>query len=177
MLTKGEERYCQLIREKIAGLQQYLSGKKLPGTRYTRKWYDFLSAIKAIQGNLNNDISFIATLLAKEYLTKHFKIDVFDAAEKPQGAPGLDIDILNKRGERIVAEIKTTIPYNGNDFGAQQKKMIEKDLMKLRCAEAKYKFMFVIVDETFTILCRAGYKSKTTGIHIVQLLTGQKYNA
>ena len=175
MLTDGEERYCYKITDKIAELHKYLSDNKLPNTKDIGDWYSFLSGIKSIQGNMNNDVSFISTLLAKDYLNKQFDIESYDAAEKPQGAPGLDIDLINKSCERIVAEIKTTVPYNGNDFGAQQKKMIMKDLTKLNDADAIHKFMFVTEDDTFNILCKTSYEDKIAGIKLVQLLTGREY--
>ena len=175
MLTDGEERYCTRIQDKINSLRTYLVGNNLGKSGDMASWYSFLSGIKSIQGNINNNISFVSTLLAKYYLLKQFDIESYDAAEKPQGAPGLDIDLINKSGERIVAEIKTTVPYNGNDFGAQQKKMIEKDLTKLNDADANHKFMFVTEDDTFNILCRPSYEDKIAGIHLVQLLTGQEH--
>jgi hypothetical protein len=73
-------------------------------------WYEFFSELRDIQGNSSNDLSFVATLLAKRYLSQHFQIS-FCAAEKPQGAPGIDIDCRTPAGERIVGEIKTTKPY------------------------------------------------------------------
>ena len=41
---------------------------------------------------MSNDVSFAATLLTKQYLFAKFGV-TFDAAEKPQGAPGIDIDL------------------------------------------------------------------------------------
>ena len=66
--------------------------------------------------------------MAKQYLNTNYGIDDFDAAEKPQGAPGLDIDIKTRSGQRIIAEIKTIYPYQSDDFGAQQKNSFKKDI-------------------------------------------------
>jgi hypothetical protein len=77
-----------------------------------------LSGIKEIVGNASNDLSLVATLMAKEHLYRMLPMQPFDAALKPQGASGLDIDECTVDGERVVAEIKTTSPYRPNDLGA-----------------------------------------------------------
>jgi hypothetical protein len=57
----------------------------------------YLVGVKDVLGNLNNDISFLAGLLVKPYLRDRFGVD-FDFGLKPQGAPGLDIDITREDG-------------------------------------------------------------------------------
>ncbi len=89
---------------------------------------DYLHSIKSIQGNFNNDIGFVSTLLAKQYLEKTYDLQGFNAADKPQGAPGLDIDVKLQDGRHLVAEIKTTSPYKSNDLGAQQINSFKKRL-------------------------------------------------
>lgn len=111
--------------------------------------------------------------MAKAYLVTRFGESAFDAAEKAQGAPGLDIDVTIG-DKRIVGEIKTTKPYNGPDFGAQQKLMFEKDFAKLAAAEASLKFMFVTEPATFKILCRPSFRARLAGTTIVQLLSGEE---
>ena len=64
--------------------------------------YSFLAALKAIQGNANNSVSFVAKLLAKTYLSSALPVSPFDAASKPEGAPGLDIDVSTLDGKRVV---------------------------------------------------------------------------
>jgi len=47
------------------------------------------------------------------FFAARHSIPSFDAAGKPQGAPGLDIDIHTTDGQHIIWEIKTTVPYIG----------------------------------------------------------------
>ena len=97
----------------------------------------YLATLKNILGNLNNDVGFAASLLVKTFLKNRFGV-AFDAAFKPQGAPGIDINLRTFDGRRIVAEIKTTKPYQPN-FGAKQREEIRKDLDPLARTEADYK--------------------------------------
>lgn len=92
--------------------------------------FRLLARLREVQGNLSNDVSFAATLLVKAYMAKQFGV-TFDATAKPQGAPGIDIDVTTAAGHRIVAEVKTTVPYQPSDFGAQQAEAFKKDLAKL----------------------------------------------
>jgi hypothetical protein len=71
-------------------------------------WLRYLLGIKHSLGNLNNDIGFVATLLAKEYLNRRFGIADFDAAGKAQGAFGIDIAARTADGRTVVGELKTT---------------------------------------------------------------------
>lgn len=90
-------------------------------------WFNFLKITKSILGNFNNDVSFLATLLAKIYLvTKHPGVE-FDAAFRSQSAPGLDIDIWLPEGRQVIGEVKTVEPYGENDFGAQQRNSFVRD--------------------------------------------------
>ena len=138
-------------------------------------WHSFLSALRKIQGNLSNDGSFIATLLAKQYLQSKFGVD-FDAAEKPRGAPGIDIDIKTSDGLRIVAEIKTTVPYQVSDFGAQQAASFKKDFVKLAASEADYKFLFVTDSAAYAALQKDKYTKLVPGVRIVHLGTGREHS-
>jgi hypothetical protein len=85
------------------------------------------------------------------YLHEHFAITDFDAAAKAQGASGLDVDVYSPNGERIVAEIKTTVPYSGakNDLVVQQKTSFRKDFAKLNAAQATHTLLFVTDGSTF----------------------------
>lgn len=149
-LTNRERQYCGEIADRLAQARDLLNTREL-GRPDPVKWYEMLAELKQIQGNASNDISFVATLLAKQYLASRFGVD-FCAAEKPQGAPGIDIDIATAAGERIVGEIKTTVPYQTVDFGAQQAAMFKKDFVKLANADAAHKFMFVTERKTFEVL-------------------------
>jgi len=97
----------------------------------SRGWLTALAALKAIAGNTSNDVSFVACLLAKAFLLQRYSVTTFDVAEKAQGAQGLDIDIMTRDGQRIVAQVKTTTPYKPHDFGAQQWHTIKRDFQKL----------------------------------------------
>jgi hypothetical protein len=169
-LTDREKRYCSEITQRISHMRTFLNENALPDPPDPTAWHSFLSQFRKIQGNLSNDGSFIATLLAKQYLCSHFKV-AFDAAEKPQGAPGIDIDIETDEGDRIVAEIKTTVPYQVTDFGAQQTASFKKDFAKLSASEAKHKFLFVTDSRAFSALQKEKYTKLMPGVRIVNLNT------
>ena len=171
MYTERESEYRDRILSKLEKLREYLKGQSLDPDGSPAEWYHHLNHIKGILGNANNDVSFVGALLAKSYLSRRFGEIEIDVAEKAQGAPGLDIDLI-VGGKRIVGEIKTTTPYNGPDFGAQQRAMFEKDFAKLAAAEADHKFMFVTETATFDILCRPSFRAKLAGVTVVQLVSG-----
>jgi hypothetical protein len=175
MLTDGEKQYCSDIADRVSRMREFLNRSTLAEPPEPTEWHLFLSTLRKIQGNLSNDGSFIATLLAKQYLCSKFNVD-FDAAKKPQGAPGIDIDVETSEGQRIIAEIKTTVPYQTSDFGAQQAASFKKDFAKLS-TEADYKFLFVTDSGTFTALQKAKYIKLMLGVRIVNLTTGQEYVA
>lgn len=174
MLTEREKRYCSEIADRVSQMREFLNKNTLPEPPQPTEWHSFLSTLRKIQGNLSNDVSFIATLLAKQYLCSKFVIE-FDAAEKPQGAPGIDIDIKTAEGHRIVAEIKTTVPYQESDFGAQQAECFKKDFAKLAACETKHKFLFVTDLDAFSVLKKDKYTKLMSGVRIVHLGTGQEY--
>lgn len=172
-LTAQERRYCSNIADRVSQVRQFLSGNALTEPPDPAQWHSFLSALRKIQGNISNDGSFVATLLARQYLHSKFGID-FDAAEKPQGAPGIDIDVETPEGHRIVAEIKTTVPYKGADFGEQQAASFKKDFAKLVASEAKHKFLFVTDSSAFAALRRDKYTKLMPGVRVVHLASGQE---
>lgn len=176
MLTDRERRYCSEIAERVARIREFLNSNSLVQPPRPAEWHSFLSMLRKIQGNLSNDGSFIATLLAKQYLFSKFGVE-FDAAEKPQGAPGIDIDIETSEGHRIVAEIKTTVPYQGSDFGAQQAASFKKDFAKLTATEAEHKFLFVTDSGAFSALQKEKYTKLMLGVRIVNLGTGEEHAA
>ena len=173
-LSDGEKACCDQIAQRVTKLQNMLSQKFLGNRENPIEWYQYMSQIKAIQGNFSNDISFVATLMAKEYLLRHFEISQFDATAKAQGAPGSDIDVNTIHGKRIIGEIKTTAPYMPSDFGAQQRAMFKKDFDKLNRALADLKFLFVTEQRTFDLLKRR-YSHEIPGVRIVLLTTGEEY--
>ena len=174
MLTENEKRYCSEISNRVSQMREFLNQNNLVEPPQPNDWHSFLSSLRKIQGNLSNDGSFIATLLAKQYLCSKFVID-FDAAEKPQGAPGIDINLETAEGLQIVAEIKTTVPYQESDFGAQQAASFKKDFAKLAVSEAKYKFLFVTDSVAFSVLQKDKYTKHMQGVCIVNLVTRQEF--
>ena len=174
MLTQKEKQYILDITNRMQSLRAFLDAKVLPTPDDFLRWFAILEKYKSIQGNLNNDVSFLATLMAKAFLGAHFEIDDFDAAEKPQGAPGLDIDIQTTDGQRIIGEIKTTHPYKADDLGAQQKAMFVKDFQKLNKEKAAIKFFFVTDGATFELMKKPKYRSQIPGVRIVNLISGEE---
>lgn len=162
MLTPRESRYFSEIADRVSRARDHINGGPLEDRDNPAVWYAFLSSLRQIQGNLSNDLSFVATLLAKRYLKNKFGVD-FDAAEKPQGAPGIDIDIQTTGGQRIVGEIKTTVPYQDNDFGAQQAASFKKDFVKLSAATATHKFLFVTEPRAFSVIHATKYTKLMPG--------------
>jgi hypothetical protein len=176
MLTEKEKRYCSEIADRVSRMREFLNKNVLVEPPQPTEWHSFLSSLRKIQGNLSNDGSFIATLLAKQYLCSRFGIE-FDASEKPQGAPGIDIDVVTAEGHRIIAEIKTTVPYQVSDFGAQQAASFKKDFAKLAASEAKHKFLFVTDLGAFSALQKIKYTKLMPGVLIVHLATGHEHAA
>lgn len=159
-LTEREERYGQDIRNKDSALRAFLAGSALPPDVDERAWLAHLTGIKAILGNLSNDVGFVATLLVKRYLAERFAIVDFDAAAKPQGAAGEDIVAVTADGRQIIGELKTTTPYQPG-FGAQQRTTIIKDLARLAASPAHYRFMFITDPDTFaTFASRPGWRAR-----------------
>jgi len=136
MLMELETRYCIDIAERVSCMRAFLNDYALAEPPDATQWYPFLSELRRIQGNLSSDVSFVATHLAKQFLSSRFEVE-FDAADKPQGAPGIDIDIRTADGKRIVGKIKTMVPYQATDFGAQQAADFKKDFAKLAVAEVR----------------------------------------
>jgi hypothetical protein len=118
-------------------------------------------------------VSFVATLLAKEYLAGRHSGCAFDCAAKSQSAPGLDINVV-VGNQRIVGEIKTTYPYNETDFGAAQLDSFRADFAKLAAAKADAKYLFLTEPEAFDVLSKR-YRRELRGVSVVSLLDGRKF--
>jgi hypothetical protein len=131
--------------------------------------FKYINEIKNIQGNINNSMSYVSCLLAKEYLLENYNIDSIDVSIKPQAANGLDIDEKLNDGKRIIGEIKTIFPYKENDFGAAQKKSFREDFKKLNDASANYKILFVTEPKSFQILTEK-YMKELKNVKIVLLI-------
>ncbi len=167
-MTEPEQARCGEITKRLDVLRRLLVRNTPSAADDPSAWYKYLAAVKAVLGNLNNDLSFVATLMAKRYLAEHHSITHFDAAAKAQGAPGLDIDLATTDGQRIVAEIKTIEPYLPGDFGANQKKTFRDDFAKLNAAQASIKYLFVSEARSYDIL-RRKYTHEIPGVRIVLL--------
>lgn len=176
MLTDREKEYCSNISGRVSSMKQFLSENNLSEPIDPVKWHSFLSGFRKIQENLSNDGSFIATLLAKNYLASKYEIE-FDVAEKPQGAPGIDIVIESSTGVSIAAEIKTTVPYQATDFGAQQAASFKKDFAKLSASEAADKYLLVTDSHAFGVLHKDKYRKLMHGVIVVNLVSGQEFAA
>lgn len=172
-LTERERRELDAIASRWEELRRFVNTVRLGDADGLDDWFKNLERMKAIQGNTSNDLSFVACLLAKRFLLSRHRLSAFDVAAKPQGAPGLDIDLQSEDGQRIVAEIKTTVPYSGarHDLGAQQKASFRKDFVKLNLAVAEYKYFFVTDAHTLEIVNRK-YAEEIPGVAVVCLKPG-----
>jgi len=158
-ITLKEKDLLQATVSKLSSLKKYLSQTVLNLEDHKlESWYKTVTSVKHILGNFDNDISFIACLMAKHFLVKRHNLPVVDVATKPQSAPGLDIDETALDGKRIIAEVKTTIPYHKDDLGAQQRASFLKDFKKLSQNSAEYKYFFVTEPETFRVVRRRYHK-------------------
>jgi hypothetical protein len=172
-LSALEQRRSAIVHVKLKELRAFLTDNALDPEAHAADTYRFLSKLKSVLGNLNNHVSFVGTLMAKEYLSRLFEIGDFDAAAKAQGAAGIDIDFRTPDGKHIAAEIKTTFPYQPG-FGAKQREMISKDVAKLRASNADVKFLFLTERLSFDAAKKIGAWAGAN-IHVVLLPTGDEY--
>jgi len=173
-LSKIEHQYSEAIRVKLEALHQILIDDVLSPETQPAETYRFLTRVKIALGNFNNDLSFIATLMAKEYLAKQLDVSTFDAAAKAPGSPGIDIVFTTRDGKRVAGEVKTTIPYKPG-FGANQREKIGNDIEKLRASNADMKFLF-FTDRTTFEAARQVPAWVGTKIKVVLLPTGEEYS-
>jgi len=172
MLTTGEREYLKKLGSKLESLRAVLNERPPPTPASDpRSWFAYASEVKVVLGNFDNDVSFVACLMAKGFLLSHHRLPDFDVSSKPQSAPGLDIELVNEDGERIVGEIKTTIPYRPVDLGAQQKASFKKDFEKLAAEGALHKYFFVTDIRTFEVV-RKRYMNQLKGVTVVLLPQG-----
>lgn len=170
-LTANERRALEVIEGKIQRLQEFLNASTCPQVDESPAlWHDYLAALKEVLGNTSNDMSLVACLAAKDYLCQTLPMVPYDAAAKPQGATGLDIDERTTDGQRVIGEVKTTTPFLPNDFGAAQVKSLRNDFAKLRQVQADYKFLFVSDSLAYRVL-RRKYAREIDDVQIVMLNT------
>jgi hypothetical protein len=172
-MTSAEETRFTAIHSKAVALQTVMA--ILPSTALsdTLSWFEYLIGVKKVVGNHHNDLSFLAKLITKEYLVHRFDLAPFDAAEKPEGANGLDLDLRTRDGKRIICEIKTTQPCQPG-FGANQHNEIKSNLQRLSATNAAFKLMLVSDAGTFEYPQRPRY-SGFSGVEVVNLLTRQRF--
>lgn len=177
--TVSDQELVQIegIKHRLVQVRAHLSENDFPSLENISDWYSYLAELKSIQGNFNNDVSFLATLMAKQYLEEKYNLQHFDAADKPQGAPGLDIDVHLPNGQRLIAELKTTFPYKSNDLGAQQKASFKRDFNKLAKADAEIKLFLLTERKTFELMKEPKYKSQLSGVKVVLLTSGKEFLA
>jgi hypothetical protein len=164
-LGLSEAKMLANLQDKLTALRDLLLGD-MPES--LEQWNTYLAQIKQVTGNLSNDASFVAGVLAKQFLIAHHPIQEYDSVLKPQGAPGLDIDLVTNNGKRVIGEIKTTEPYGERDFGSNQKVAIMNDLRKLQRETAESKYLFVTSQRAYQIL-QARYQKYLSGIEVVLL--------
>ena len=171
-LTDGEMIALSRISENLKALRSFMSSRPLDEKSLNSEyWYQYVTGIKRILGNFNEDVSFIASLMAKEFLIVRHQLSNFDIALKSQSAKGLDIDEVTTDGARIIAELKATIPYYETNLGGKQKEEFFKDFKRLQTTEAKFKYFFVTELKTFEIVKRR-YLGHLEGVTLVLLPQG-----
>lgn len=171
--TANEDAYIAQIRDKIDALQRMLNERSLPDDNAAPiVWHAYLAEMKKISGHGNNDLTFVAGLMAKEYLYRRFSMRPFDAALKPMGATGLDIDERTVDGQRIVGGVKTTTPDKNGKVQANQRLSFLKDFAKLAATDADHKFFFVTDPTTFRVVVDRNVND-LSGVTVVQLTTGE----
>jgi hypothetical protein len=168
-LTENERKQLAAIRVRLDYLTSFLNEGRLPTEKSSIvEWFRTLSTIKSIVRNTNNDLSFAACLMAKEYLCQRFEMRTFDMAHMHLNASGLHIDDETTTGEHVVGVVRATAPPAGKDLESQQKKTHDKDYKKLNEANADYRFFFVTDCVTYDIM-REKYSSQIPGVEIVLL--------
>lgn len=151
------------VNKKMARLKTFFSSQDLQiRDNDVRTVLKTFLELKRCFKNINNDIHFLAYYLANTFLKNRHSVTI--DLTKATGSAGPDIEL-----EEIVAEIKTTIPLLENDFGAKQKEEIRKDLERLENSTEKYKYFFVIDDETERI-ARQKHGEHYPSVRIVNLL-------
>lgn len=106
--------------------------------------------------------------MAHDYLVANWPIAPFDVVSKPRGANGFDIDTVTVAGERVVGEIKTTLPLHITRFGSNQLTGMRKDLDKLHRAGAALRFLFVTEPTAYEAL-RKQLATHLEGVELVCL--------
>jgi len=167
MTDKNNERINEIEKklEEISKIIISNKGKKVEKNIYS--FFENLEKIKQLLGNFDMDLSYVACIMAQNFLAKEFG-EIIDITNKSQGANGLDLDRVIK-GKRVIAEIKTTNPCNGNNFGSNQITNIKKDINRLEKEEADYKYFFVTNKQTEELIKEKILK-RSSDIKIINLI-------
>lgn len=168
LLTSNELMYLASIVAKDRKLREMLASSSVSQDSNAIELFTHVYGVKSILGNLHNDASFLATLLAKSYLLDRFGPLHFDAAGKAQGASGPDIQVTSANGIKIEAEIKTTVPYQPG-FGAAQKREILKDLERLARSNADVKMLFITNDTSMKSLKARTFDAYRSEVEFINL--------
>jgi hypothetical protein len=185
-VTSRDQEQIQHVMDEITALALFLKEKPLPADASPEVLHQYLGRMKQIQRNTSNGVSLVACVLAKKYLDNLLVMEPFDATKKDQSAPGLDIDqwTAASERERVIAEIKTTVPCGAKDLdaqrdlGAQQKATFEKDFQKLnKIPLAKHRFFFVTERSTYNLMRLDKYAGRIPGVKVVLLPDGDTFTA
>ena len=177
MLSTQELEKMREIEKRLDQARIHLDTKRFPSIQDTHAWYSYLAEFKSIQGNFNTDVSFVSTLMAKQFILENYGKVEFDASIKDQSATGLDIDVTLPNGKRIIAEIKTTNPVGVDDLGSNQKTSFQNDFNKLARTVANMKLFFLTEASTYGLMKMPKYRSQLAGVTVVLLPTGENFIA
>lgn len=125
-------------------------------------------------GNVNNQIHSSAVDLALRYLCRIYKIRDIEKQVKSVNriaGRGFDLEIIDNNENLIIGEVKTTSPLYIQDFGANQKKEIIKDLERINKFDTinQNKYFFVISSKAKKILINK-YSPLTNKINLINIL-------
>ena len=165
--TEGEANHLRDLVSMVERVRDYFAGEA-PRADDTRAWLSYLLVLKAIQGKLNYDISFLACLLAKEYLSSRFDSLDWDVTATSHGAVGLDVNVVTVGGVRIVGTVRTIIPHLRHDFDASQMAALRRDVARLTAVEASLKYVFLTDRRAYELLS-GPYAPALAGVEVVLL--------
>jgi len=126
-LTLHDQGEVRKVLDRITALAQFLEENPVPVDPSPEDLYRYLAKMKQKRGHTANGESLVACVLAKKYLDARLPMKQYNATKKLQGAKGLDINEFTVASERVVGEIKTTLPCFATDLGANQRKEFEND--------------------------------------------------
>ena len=173
-LSASEAASCRAISAKVENLRAVLDANRLCDPVNAQSWLAHLTQIKDALGNVGNSMSFLGSLLIKEFLNDEFGVSDFDAGLKPQGASGADVEATAEDGRVIVGELKTTKPYQLG-FGAAQRTAMLKDLSRLANSNADIRIMFGTDRDAYdAIRDRRAFSSSAPGVLLVDLVSPRK---